>query len=153
MFCTGSLEQRRIMTPHQIQLVRSSFQKLASVPERAGEFFYQRLFELDPNARQLFWGNLQHQGTALFLMLDMIVKCLDIQDKIVPIIFDLGRRHAMYGVRDRDYQPFEQALIDTLSSIVGDDFTQNERNAWRAAFAFFTDIMKDACTIPARTVK
>ncbi len=141
------------MTPQQIQLVRSSFQTLVAIPERAGEIFYQRLFELDPNARQLFWGNLQHQGTALFLMLDMIVKSLDIQDKIVPIIFDLGKRHAMYGVRDRDYQPFEQALMDTLSSINGDDFTQDERNAWRAAFAFLADIMREACTKPARTVK
>jgi hemoglobin-like flavoprotein len=141
------------MTPQQIQLVRSSFQKVADIPERAGEIFYQRLFELDPNARQLFWGNLQHQGTALFLMLDMIVKSLDIQDKIVPIIFDLGKRHAMYGVRDRDYQPFEQALIDTLSSINGDDFTQDERNAWSAAFVFLANIMREACAKPARTVK
>lgn len=138
------------MTPQQIQLVRSSFQKLAVIPERAGEIFYQRLFELDPNARQLFWGNLQHQGTALFLMLDMIVKSLDIQDKIVPIIFDLGKRHAMYGVRDRHYQPFEQALIDTLSSISGDDFTQDEREAWGAAFAFLADIMKEACAKPVK---
>jgi len=138
------------MTPQQIQLVRSSFQKVAAVPERAGEIFYKRLFELDPNARQLFWGNLQHQGTALFLMLDMIVKSLDIQDKIVPIIFDLGKRHAMYGVRDRDYQPFEQALIDTLSSINGDDFTQDERNAWRAAFTFLADIMREACAKPVK---
>jgi hemoglobin-like flavoprotein len=138
------------MTPQQIQLVRSSFQKLAVIPERAGEIFYQRLFELDPNARQLFWGNLQHQGTALFLMLDMIVKSLDIQDKIVPIIFDLGKRHAMYGVRDRHYEPFEQALIDTLSSISGDDFTQDEREAWGAAFAFLADIMKEACAKPVK---
>jgi hemoglobin-like flavoprotein len=138
------------MTPQQIQLVRSSFQKLAAIPERAGEIFYQRLFELDPNARQLFWGNLQHQGTVLFLMLDMIVKSLDIQDKIVPIIFDLGKRHAMYGVRDRDYQPFEQALIDTLSSIIGDDLTPDVRNAWHAAFAFLTDIMREACTKPVK---
>jgi len=138
------------MTPQQIQLVRSSFQKLAAIPERAGEIFYQRLFELDPNARQLFWGNLQHQGTALFLMLDMIVKSLDIQDKIVPIIFDLGKRHAMYGVRDRHYQPFEQALMDTLSSINGDDFTQEARNAWSAAFAFLADIMREACAKPRK---
>ena len=138
------------MTPQQIQLVRSSFEKLAAIPERAGDIFYKRLFELDPNARQLFWGNMQHQGMALFLMLEMIVKSLDIQDKIVPIIFDLGKRHAMYGVRDRDYQPFEQALMDTLSGIVGDDFTQDVRNAWRAAFAFLADIMREACTKPVK---
>ena len=108
------------------------------------------MFELDPDTRQLFWGNMQHQGKALFLMLDMIVKSLDIQDKIVPIIFDLGKRHAMYGVRVRDYQPFEQALMDTLSSINGDDFTQDVRNAWSAAFAFLADIMKEACATPVK---
>ena len=124
------------MTPQEIQPVRSSFQKLADIPERAGEIFYQRLFELDPGARQLFWGDMQHQGKALFLMLEMIVKSLDIQDKIVPLLFDLGKRHAMYGVRDRNYQPFEQALMDTLSSIIGDDFTQDVRNAWRTRLPF-----------------
>lgn len=138
------------MTPEQIELVRSSFQRLADIPERAGEIFYQRLFELDPRARQLFWGNMQHQGKALFLMLELIVKSLDIQDKIVPIIFDLGKRHAMYGVRDRDYQPFEQALMDTLSSIIGDDFTHDEHEAWSAAFAFLADIMREACAKPVK---
>ena len=138
------------MTPQEIQLVRSSFQKLADIPERAGEIFYQRLFELDPGARQLFWGDMQHQGKALFLMLEMIVKSLDIQDKIVPLLFDLGKRHAMYGVRDRNYQPFEQALMDTLSSIIGDEFTQDVRNAWRAAFAFLADIMREACAKPVK---
>ena len=93
---------------------------------------------------------MQHQGIALFLTLDMIVKSLDIQDKIVPIIFDLGKRHAMYGVRVRDYQPFEQALMDTLSSIVGDNFTQDERYAWRGAVAFLADIMKEACATPVK---
>ena len=138
------------MTPEQIELVRSSFRSLADSPERAGEIFYQRLFELDPRSRQLFWGDMQHQGKALFLMLDMIVKSLDIQDKIVPIIFDLGKRHAMYGVRERDYQPFEQALVDTLSSLIGDDFTQDERRAWSAAFAFLADIMKEAFAKPVK---
>ena len=132
------------MTPGQIELVRSSFQRLADIPERAGEVFYQRLFELDPRARQFFWGDMQHQGKVLFLMLELIVKSLDIQDKIIPIIFDLGKRHAMYGVRDRDYKPFEQALIETLSTI-GDDFTHDEREAWSAAFAFLADIMREAC--------
>ena len=138
------------MTPEQIELVRTSFEKLAAMPEQAGDIFYQRLFELDPRARQLFWGNMQHQGKALFLMLELIVKSLDIQDKIVPIIFDLGKRHAMYGVRDRDYQPFEQALIDTLSNIVGNDFTQDVREAWLAAFAFLAAIMREACAKPAK---
>ena len=138
------------MTPQEIQLVRSSFQKLADIPERAGEIFYQRLFELDPGARQLFWGDMQHQGKALFLMLEMIVKSLDIQDKIVPLLFDLGKRHAMYGVRDRNYQPFEQALMDTLSSIIRDDFTQDVREAWSAAFAFLADIMREACAKPVK---
>lgn len=138
------------MTPEQIQLVRSSFEKHSDISEQAGEIFYQRLFELDPRARQLFWGNMQHQGKALFLMLEMVVKSLDIQDKIVPIIYDLGKRHAMYGVRDRDYQPFEQALLDTLSGVVGDDFTQEVREAWLAAFAFLADIMKEACAKPVK---
>jgi len=138
------------VTPEQIELVRGSFQRLADFPDRAGEIFYQRLFERDPRARQLFWGNMQHQGRALFLMLDMIVKSLDIQDKIVPIIFDLGKRHAMYGVREHHYEPFEQALIDTLSDVVGDDFTKDVREAWIAALAYLADIMKEASTKPAK---
>jgi hypothetical protein len=74
------------MTPQQIQLVRSSFQERAVIPERAGEIFYQLLFELDPNDRQLFWGNMQHQGMALFLMLEMVLKCLDIRTKSFPLL-------------------------------------------------------------------
>lgn len=77
------------------------------------------------------------------MMLDLVVKSLDIQDKIVPIIYDLGRRHSLYGVRERDYKPFERALLETLEQLRGPAFSPEERDAWHAAFAFLSDIMQE----------
>jgi hemoglobin-like flavoprotein len=132
------------MTPMQIELVKSTFDKITVAPHLAGEMFYARLFELDPKAREMFRGDLQHQGKALFAMLEMMAKTLDVREKIVPIVHDLGHRHALYGVSREDYVPFRQALLDTLERILGNHFAVPIRDAWGAAYDELADIMQQA---------
>jgi hemoglobin-like flavoprotein len=47
------------MTPAQIALVRSSFDQVLPISEQAAEIFYARLFELAPQVRVLFKGDMQ----------------------------------------------------------------------------------------------
>ncbi|RYF62188.1 MAG: hemin receptor, partial [Comamonadaceae bacterium] len=39
------------MTPHQIELVQSSFAKVVPIADQAAALFYARLFELAPDVR------------------------------------------------------------------------------------------------------
>lgn len=132
------------MTPMQVELVKSTFEKIKVPPEEAGEIFYARLFELDPKARSMFRGDLRQQGKAFFAMLEMMAKTLDVREKIVPIVHDLGHRHALYGVDAEDYLPFRQALLDTLEKLLGHHFVKPIREAWGAAYDELADIMQQA---------
>jgi hemoglobin-like flavoprotein len=132
------------MTPVQIGLVKESFSRLSPNGREIGLRFYTRLFELDPKLRVQFRSGMDEQGQALFSMIGLLVRVLDFQQQLVPIIYDLGRRHAAYGVTESDYQTFRNALIDTLETALGEHFTPDARDAWGMAYDFMRSVMEQA---------
>jgi hemoglobin-like flavoprotein len=56
------------MTEQQKDLIRSSFAAIAPNVGAVAARFYARLFELDPNLRPLFQGDMQAQGRKLMAM-------------------------------------------------------------------------------------
>jgi hemoglobin-like flavoprotein len=132
------------MTPEQIGLVKSSYARLANDSRETGHRFYRRLLETHPYLRKLFRQGAEEQGEALMGMLGTVVGCLDVQERIVPLVYELGRRHSLYGVRDADFDPFGKALLDTLAESLGPEFTPPVRDAWQAAYGFMAEIMQDA---------
>ena len=89
------------MTPERIALIRTSFANLQPRMDEFSSRFYARLFERNPELRTLFRGDLEKQSRAMAGMIELIVKMLDIQDKLVPLIHYLGDRHAAAKVRRR----------------------------------------------------
>ena len=122
------------MTPEQILLVRSSFAKVEALGDRAAGLFYDRLFVLDPSLRRLFRGDPAAQRAKLMAALRTVVGALDRLDQILPVVRDLGRRHAQYGVEPEHYATVGAALIWTLEQCLGPDFTVATRRAWVAAY-------------------
>jgi nitric oxide dioxygenase len=122
------------MTPEQLQLIRSSFAKVAPIKDQAAALFYGRLFELDPSLRPLFKGDMAAQGAKLMVALGAVVASLDRLARILPAIRQLGRQHAAYGVRPDHYATFGEALIWTLQQAQGADFTPALRRAWTDAY-------------------
>ncbi|HEX6827570.1 MAG TPA: globin domain-containing protein [Burkholderiales bacterium] len=132
------------MTPAQLGLVKMSFARIASRSGELGTTFYQRLFQLEPRLQELFHGSVPSQGFALFTMIDLIVRTLDYQKQVVPIIYELGKRHAAYGVMEGDYATFRTALLDTLEGALGEVFTPELREAWGSAYDFMAGVMEEA---------
>jgi nitric oxide dioxygenase len=123
------------MTPEQILLVRSSFAKVGALGDRAAVLFYDRLFELDPSLKALFGGDPAAQRAKLMVALRTVVGALDRLDQILPMVRDLGRRRAHYGVEPEHYATVGAALIWTLEQGLGPDFTLATRRAWIAAYS------------------
>ena len=117
------------MTPDQKHLVRSSFAKVAPIAPVAAAMFYDHLFGLDPGLRPLFDGDMEEQGRKLMAMIATAVANLDTLDAIVPAVRNLGRRHAVYGVRDADYDTVAEALLWTLERGLGSEFDDVTRGA------------------------
>lgn len=130
------------ITQIKTELVRSSFAQIAQMADLAGGLFYRRLFELDPALRPLFRGDLREQGRKLIQMLGTAVAWLDRPDVLIPTIEALGRRHAIYGVKPRDYHTVGKALLLTLAEGLGEAFTPEVRVAWTAVFELISSAMQ-----------
>lgn len=132
------------MTPQQISLVKTSWQKVLPISDKAAELFYGKLFEMDPTLEPLFSGDMTVQGRKLMLMINTAVNSLDRLDAIVPAVQGLGKRHVAYGVKDEHYDTVAGALLWTLEAGLGDAFTPDVKDAWVQTYTILATTMKDA---------
>jgi hemoglobin-like flavoprotein len=133
-----------MLTETQIALVQSSFATIAPIADDAAVLFYNRLFEIDPNLRQMFKGDMAEQRRKLMQMLTAAVKGLQRLDRLVPVVEDLGRRHAGYGVTDAHYETVGAALLWTLEKGLGRAFTPEMRDAWATVYGLLASTMRNA---------
>jgi nitric oxide dioxygenase len=129
------------MTPIQIDLVQSSFAKVSPIADTAAALFYGRLFEIAPELKPLFQGDMAEQGRKLMMTLGVVVNGLKNMDAILPAAKALAIRHVGYGVKAADYAPVGEALIWTLDKGLGPDFTAEVKNAWLAAYGALSGVM------------
>lgn len=132
------------MTPEQISLVQTSWEKVKPISEQAAELFYGKLFELDPSLKPLFKGDMKEQGRKLMATLNLAVTSLTKLEDILPAVQELGRRHVKYGVPDQSYQTVGQALLWTLGQGLGDEFTEDVEAAWTTTYVTLSTVMLDA---------
>lgn len=132
------------MSPVEISLVKESFRKVVPIADQAAALFYARLFELDPELRQMFRGDMIEQGRKLMSMIAMAVSALERLDSIVPAVQALGARHAGYGVEEDHYATVGAALLWTLERGLGAEFTPAVREAWTSTYTLLANTMIDA---------
>lgn len=130
------------MNPKQIHLVQSTLAVVRHKSTAIGELFYKRLFILDPSLRPMFKGDLVHQSRMLMAMLDSTVSGLNDLDVLVPVVRQLGARHARYGVLQSHYDTFGSALLWTLEQGLGQKFTPAVGEAWAAVYELLDSMMQ-----------
>src|SRR6188472_4807873 len=141
-----------MLTAAQKDLVQNSFKSIATIADDAAILFYQKLFELDPSLKSMFRGDMAEQRKKLMQMLTAAVKGLDRLEQLVPVVEDLGRRHAGYGVRDEHYDTVGAALLWTLEKGLGQAFTPDAREAWATVYGVLASTMKSAAARELVTV-
>jgi hemoglobin-like flavoprotein len=141
-------KETTMVSPVQIQLVQTSWQRLLPIQNEVARLFYDRLFELDPGVRALFpAADMREQGRKLTAMITTAVNGLSRLETIVPAVRDLGRRHSGYGVTDAHYDTVAAGLIWTLEQGLGDSFTQPVREAWIEVYDLLSSVMKKAASV------
>jgi hemoglobin-like flavoprotein len=130
------------MTPQQKELVKSTWISVVPISEQAAALFYGRLFELDPALKPLFKGDMKEQGAKLMKTIGLAVSALDNLEPLIETLKDLGANHAVYGVKDQDYDTVAAALLWTLEKGLGSKFTDEVKNAWAAAYTALAGVMK-----------
>ena len=129
------------LTEQKIDLVQSSFRQVAPIADQAAEMFYARLFEIAPEVRPMFKGDMAEQGKKLMAVLAAVVNGLRDLDRIVPVAERLAVGHLEYGVRPEHYRTVGEALLWTLGEAFGDDFTPDLHEAWGSAYTTLSSAM------------
>jgi hemoglobin-like flavoprotein len=132
------------MTPDQIALVQATYNKIAPIHVTAGILFYRRLFELDPDLRRLFHGDMIAQSRKLMAMLELVIESLDKFEELLPRVRALGQAHVGYGARDEHYDTVGAALVWALRQGLEEQFTPEDETAWIAAYTMLAEAMKAA---------
>ena len=132
------------MTPQQVDAVQQSFKKVAQIQDAAADLFYGKLFELDPELKELFPDDIVEQKKKLMQTLAVCVNGLNDLGEIVPAVQALGKRHNDYRVKDEHYPTVGAALLWTLEQGLGEDFTPETKSAWTTVYGVLSATMKDA---------
>ena len=129
------------MTPEQITLVQSSFERLGPDLPALTARFYEELFERDPALRPLFTTDMAEQRVKFAQKLTEIVQSIPRLDQLLVHTRALGARHVGYGVRASDYQTVGDSLIAAIAAVLGDEFDAPMREAWVLAFNIVAETM------------
>jgi nitric oxide dioxygenase len=130
------------MTPEQVALIQQSFGKVAPIAEPAAALFYGRLFEIAPEVRPLFRGDIKEQGRKLMATLAVVVNGLGNLETVLPAASALAKNHVAYGVKaEQHYAPVGAALLWTLERGLGADWTPELAAAWTAAYTTLSGYM------------
>ena len=132
------------MTPEDVILVQTSFQKVVPIADTAADLFYDRLFDIAPDVRALFPEDMKEQKKKLIAMLATAVNNLHRVETVVPAVEDLGKRHLAYGVTPQHYEPVGAALLWTLEQGLGEAFTPPLKAAWTEAYLTLAGVMQKA---------
>ena len=140
----GQSQIKGIVSFRHIDLVQYTWRQVEPIAEQAAILFYNKLFELDPSLRSLFKTEMRDQGDKLMQVIGVAVNGLNNLEALIPVVQQLGERHAGYGVEAHHYDTVATALLWTLEQGLGEAFTDEVKQAWSAVYAVLADTMKNA---------
>ncbi len=142
------------MTPEQTQLLARSFAKLENRLHDLGALIHQKLFEIFPESRRLFKGDLEEQKAKMVRVFAEFVRIktrshyfMPVTGKggqaIIPGIGALGARHELnYGVRPEHYGYMREAVLYAIRTLLGREYTGEIGQVWAEAYDMLADAMQ-----------
>jgi hemoglobin-like flavoprotein len=128
-----------------IALLQQSFAEIKLQKEAFAQAFYRRLFALYPQTNPLFaTTNMKNQESSLMATLELVVSGVARGENVVPSIEQLGRRHAIYGVKAEHYPMVGQALLETFAQFLQEKWTLQVEATWTEAYTMVSDSMRRA---------
>ncbi len=130
------------MTSNQIRLVQNTFALLELQEALVATTFFNRLFAMNPSLRVKFPRDLTEHKRKLMKALKLIIGNLNRPFVLLPALEQLGRKHALKGVRGSHYEAVGAALLQTLKYLGKTFYTPQVESAWAAIYAYITNTMQ-----------
>jgi hemoglobin-like flavoprotein len=143
-----------MLNDQQKTVIRETWRLVVPIADTAADLFYKRLFELRPDYRAMFKGDMADQKRKLVMMLGFIVKSLDWPEEawrdsvsedsdLFLIVLALGRRHTdLYKIPDASYKTVGEALLWALDYGLGKKFDAEARAAWTQVYTLVSTAMR-----------
>ncbi len=123
------------------ELIRTSFDAVASQAETLIDRFYDNLFATAPSVRPLFPDDMTQQKRHLLSAVSLVVKHADRLDELAGALMDMGERHVRYGAQEAHYPVVRDVMLRTLAEVAGDAWTSEFEGAWRRALDSVAQMM------------
>lgn len=122
---------------------------------KATKIFYDRLFDQFPCVRPMFADDMQSQYKKLYAAVSLAVKCLESDEgmaTLIPVLQDLGVRHAGFGVVRAHYEAVTECFLWTLNTYITSQMPMNlsimyaadVADAWEWVLTLIGKVMADA---------
>ena len=134
-----------------VKEVNRSWTLISNDLEGHGVTLFRNIFELAPEALQLFSFSdepnlyespgLKKHAAKVMATVGVAVAGLADVPKLIPLLKSLGKRHEEYGVVPAHFDIGGAALLRTLDTALGDDFTEDIHSAWAAVYSLVAKTM------------
>ncbi|HAI77097.1 MAG TPA: hypothetical protein DCM08_12705 [Microscillaceae bacterium] len=128
------------MLESHIKLVKDTWFNVVCHATEAGGIFYEKFFELEPNARALFKEDIQQQKHKLVMAISVIFTKVHKLDHIEEEVKFLAKRHVHYGVDVAFFRSFRTAFLSMLQIILSEQNQWNREveTAWESIYDTIT---------------
>ena len=130
------------MNHRQLELVRSSYERIRRVRALFADLFRRRLLLLAPELEPALGDDWASWDTAFLDTVDGVVQGLDRLDVLLPALAAYARRLHGRGVTDADYGVAGEALAWTVAQVVAG--IPGALTAWRETYDLLTAVMRRA---------
>ncbi|PWS26339.1 NO-inducible flavohemoprotein [Pedobacter yonginense] len=108
------------------------------------KYFYQRMFNGNPELRNIFNLGNQHSGkqqTALALAVLAYAENIANPAVLMPVLDRIGHKHVSIDIRPEHYAIVGKHLIGSIEEVLGDAASPEILDAWAAAYGELAAIM------------
>ncbi len=113
------------------------------------DYFYERVFATSPDTRTLFPMSMSAQRDLMLAAMTQVIWSLDSEAACTELLERLGRDHRKFGVTERHYGAFFDALRDTVRYFTGPDWREEVAVAWQGALSYISTAMRAAAAADA----
>ncbi|WP_295895370.1 NO-inducible flavohemoprotein [uncultured Vibrio sp.] len=135
-----------MLNEQHINTVKSTIPLLEQAGPALTQHFYQRMFRINPEVKDIFNMTNQHtgrQGVALFEAIAAYAKNIENLAALTSAVERIAQKHTSFNIQPEHYQIVGHHLIETLRELAGEAFTAEVEDAWTAAYLFLAQVFID----------
>ncbi|MFN8446897.1 MAG: globin domain-containing protein [Caldilineaceae bacterium] len=128
-------------------LIERSYQQIESNADQITDYFFQRLFELEPALKLLLPGEPQVRKAFVLTALSFIIDNLHQLDVMHLRAQALGHSWVSKGILPIHYEAMRRALLESFNQLQSGSIAPQAKVAWNEICTMLANTMKRAAEI------